>query len=105
MFSLLPTSDTLFALVLEVLFVIIWVGTIFVVITENRNPVKTLAWVMVLVFLPVIGFVLYVFFGMDMRQEKVIGKRSLSKLLEEALINYKDYAVPDPPPPMRSWCA
>lgn len=99
MFSLLPTSDTLFALVLEVLFVIIWVGTIFVVITENRNPVKTLAWVMVLVFLPVIGFVLYVFFGMDMRQEKVIGKRSLSKLLKEALINYKDYAVPAPPPP------
>lgn len=99
MFSLLTTSNTWLALVLETLFVIIWVGTIFVVITENRNPVKTLAWVMVLVFLPVVGFALYVFFGMDMRKEKVIGKRSLSKLLKEALLNYRDYAVPEPSPP------
>ena len=96
---LLTTSGNVFALVLEALFLIIWVGTIFVVITENRNPVKTLAWVMVLVFLPVVGFVLYVFFGMDMRQEKIIGKRSLSKLLKEALLNYKDYASPEPPQP------
>ena len=94
---LLTTSGNVLALVLETLFLIIWVGTIFVVITENRNPVKTLAWVMVLVFLPIIGFVLYVLFGMDMRHEKMIGKRSLSKLLKEALINYKDYASPEPP--------
>ena len=35
--------------ILEFFFLIIWVGTIIVVITENRNPVKTLAWAMVLV--------------------------------------------------------
>ena len=51
--------------VLEMLTILIWVTTIVVVITENRNPVKTLAWVMVLVFLPLVGFILYLLFGMD----------------------------------------
>ena len=99
MLTLDDTSGSLFTLILEALFLIVWVGTIIVVITENRNPVKTLAWVMVLVFLPVIGFVLYVFFGMDMRRTRIIGKRSLSKLSQKPLLNFADYAVSTPPAP------
>ena len=83
--------------ILEFFFLIIWVGTIIVVITENRNPVKTLAWAMVLVFLPILGFVLYLLFGLDMRKEKIIGRRSLSQLMKEPLLNYKDYVAPNPP--------
>ena len=41
------------------------VSTILVVVLENRNPVKTIAWVLVWVFLPVIGLVFYIFFGRD----------------------------------------
>ena len=99
MLTLADTSGSLFTLILEALFLIVWVGTIIVVITENRNPVKTLAWVMVLVFLPVIGFVLYIFFGMDMRRTRIIGKRSLSKLSHNPLLNFADYAVSTPPAP------
>lgn len=99
MLTLADTSGSLFTLILEALFLIVWVGTIIVVITENRNPVKTLAWVMVLVFLPVIGFILYVFFGMDMRRTRIIGKRSLSKLSQKPLLNFADYAVSTPPAP------
>ena len=95
MLLLTVTSSTIVH-IMEVLFLIIWVGTIFVVITENRNPVKTLAWVMVLVFLPIVGFVLYLLFGMDMRKERVIGRRSLSRLMKEPLLNYKDYVSPTP---------
>ena len=96
MIPLIATSTTI-THILEVLFVIVWVSTIIVVITENRNPVKTLAWVMVLVFLPIIGFVLYLLFGMDMRKEKIIGRRSLSRLMKEPLLNYKDYTAPETP--------
>lgn len=96
MIPLIATSTTI-AHILEVLFVIVWVSTIIVVITENRNPVKTLAWVMVLVFLPIIGFVLYLLFGMDMRKERIIGRRSLSRLMKEPLLNYKDYTAPETP--------
>ena len=33
-------------------------SVIYVVISENRNPVRSLAWVTVLMFLPVIGLIL-----------------------------------------------
>ena len=42
-------------------------GTILVIVLENRNPVKTLAWILVLLFLPVVGLVFYFFFGRSQR--------------------------------------
>ncbi len=36
---------------------------VVVILSENRNPVKSLAWVTVLLLLPVVGLVLYMFFG------------------------------------------
>lgn len=32
-------------------------GTILVIVLDNRNPVKTLAWILVLIFLPIVGLV------------------------------------------------
>lgn len=34
---------------------------ILVILSENRNPVKSLAWVTVLLLLPVVGLILYLF--------------------------------------------
>jgi cardiolipin synthase len=34
-----------------------------VVVTENRNPIRTLAWILVLIFLPAIGIICYYIFG------------------------------------------
>lgn len=39
------------------------IGTIVIVILDNRNPVKTMAWILILMFLPVVGLVFYFFFG------------------------------------------
>ena len=50
------------------------------VILKNRDTVKTLAWMLVLVFLPVLGLVLYFLFGRDTRKSKLIGKRMLSQI-------------------------
>ena len=46
---------------------------VVVILSENRNPVKSLAWVTVLLLLPVVGLVLYLFFG---RNIKKIGRAS-----------------------------
>ena len=45
------------------LYALIILSIICVVVSENRNPVKTLAWVTVLLVAPVVGLVLYIFFG------------------------------------------
>ena len=55
-------------------------GTILVIIFENRNPVKTIAWCMVLTFMPVIGLLLYILFGMDNRHRRQIKDEDLSRL-------------------------
>lgn len=55
---------------------------VFVIILENRNPVKTISWVLVLVLLPVIGFVFFIFFGQNLRKEKIIAKKGLRNQLQ-----------------------
>ena len=36
----------------DILYIAVILTTIFVVILDNRNPVKTMAWILVLFFLP-----------------------------------------------------
>lgn len=55
-------------------------GTILVIISENRNPVKTIAWCMVLIFMPIIGLLLYILFGMDNRHRRQIKDEDLNRL-------------------------
>lgn len=37
------------------------IGTIVIIILDNRNPVKTMAWILILLFLPIVGLVLLFF--------------------------------------------
>lgn len=55
-------------------------GTVLVIISENRNPVKTIAWCMVLIFMPFIGLLLYILFGMDNRHRRQIKDEELRAL-------------------------
>ena len=74
------------------------IGTIIVVILDNRNPVKTIAWVLVLMFLPLIGLVFYFFFGRSTRRERLISQKSYDRLLRKPMTAYhtqKPEEVPD----------
>lgn len=53
---------------------------IAVVLSENRNPVKTLAWITVLLLLPFVGIVLYIFFGRNIKNKRMISRRNRRKL-------------------------
>lgn len=61
-----------FKLIIYLLYLLTVVGTIFVVVSENRNPTKTLSWVLVLVFLPAIGIVFYYVFGQNNRKKRPV---------------------------------
>ncbi|SMG07431.1 cardiolipin synthase [Sphingobacterium psychroaquaticum] len=52
----------------------LYVGVISTLIIENGNPTKTLSWVLVIVFLPVIGIILYYLFGQKFSKVKRIKK-------------------------------
>ena len=69
LFTILTMLLALYALVMSIF-----------VITENRRPQSTLAWILVLFFTPGIGLLIYLFFGRD---NKAFSKRS--KLLMQDL--------------------
>ncbi|PRD55743.1 cardiolipin synthase [Sphingobacterium gobiense] len=43
--------------------VFLYLGVLSTILIENRNPTKTLSWILVIIFLPVIGLLIYYFFG------------------------------------------
>ncbi len=49
-------------------------------ILENRNPVKSLGWSLVLIALPIVGLLLYVFFGQNVRRNKIISRKSIKQV-------------------------
>ena len=65
---------------LNVLYMVTAIGIICVVLSENRNPVKSLAWITVLLLLPVVGMILYLFFGRSLKSVHMISRRNRKKL-------------------------
>lgn len=61
---------------------VIVVGMLVVnVISENRSPMSTLAWVTALLFFPVGGALLYFIFGRSLRNVRMISRRNRRRLL------------------------
>ncbi|MBR5029810.1 MAG: cardiolipin synthase [Muribaculaceae bacterium] len=67
-------------LIFTILYGITAIAIIGVVVSENRNPVKTLAWITVLVLLPVVGIILYIFFGRSLRHVRMISRKKRLRL-------------------------
>ena len=76
--------DTVFQ-ILQILYVITVLSVAAVVISENKNPVKTVSWVLVIVFLPVIGLIWYIVFGQDITKKYALSRRFYSKLKQRPL--------------------
>ena len=73
-------------------------ATVIHVVMENGQPAKTMAWVLVIVFIPVIGIVLYLFFGLNHRKERLISQRSIDQLTKRSMLGFveqQDFHVPE----------
>jgi len=55
------------------------VSIIVIVVSENRNPVKSLAWVTVLLLLPMFGIILYLIFGRNITNKHKLSRRKLKR--------------------------
>ena len=73
-------------------------ATILTVLMDNRQPAKTMAWVLVLLFVPVVGIVLYFFFGQNVRKMRFISQRSLDQLTRRSMLEFveqRELRLPD----------
>ncbi|MDN5212270.1 cardiolipin synthase [Fulvivirgaceae bacterium BMA12] len=63
-----------------ILFSVTIIATIVLVILENGRPTKTIAWILILILVPLIGFLLYLYFGRNYRKNKIFSRKGLSDL-------------------------
>lgn len=66
--------------ILTVLYALTVLAVIVVILGENRNPVKSMAWVLVLLLLPVLGLVIYLVFGRSLKGMGLISRSDLREL-------------------------
>jgi cardiolipin synthase len=67
-------------LVILIVYCITIVGLVLVVIAENRNPLKTIPWVVVLLLAPGIGLFFYFLFGQDNRKQRIISRYTYKRI-------------------------
>ncbi|WP_238318755.1 PLD nuclease N-terminal domain-containing protein [Peptoniphilus senegalensis] len=73
-----------FAQVYSFLFVANVLISAFIILYDNKKPTSTLLWVMAINFLPVIGFILYLFIGQDISKSRIFdGKNRADKILKK----------------------
>lgn len=77
--ELFPYADIVYNVFLVLYFLTV-LTVIVVVLSENRNPVKSMAWVLVLLLLPVVGLVIYLIFGRSLKGISLISRSHLREL-------------------------
>jgi putative cardiolipin synthetase len=73
-----------------VAYTVIAIVAMITVLLEHRQPAKTIAWVLVLSFLPLVGIVLYFFFGRRTRKNRHIWEKSLNQLTKRSMIEFAE---------------
>lgn len=68
------------ATLLIIIYLIVVAAAVYTIIHDKRDPVKALSWIMVIVLLPIAGFVLYVFFGQNYRKSKIFNRKEMRDL-------------------------
>ncbi|MCJ7819587.1 MAG: cardiolipin synthase [Bacteroidales bacterium] len=71
-------SITVIQGVLAILYIITVITISIMIVLENRNPLKTHSWLLVIILVPVAGIILYVFFGQNYRKQKIYSRKSLA---------------------------
>ncbi len=75
MFTILHLlSETNWHLVIKLisyfLVLLTFAGVVGSILLENRNPIKAMAYILLLVFLPLLGLIVYYYLGRDLRKRK-----------------------------------
>ena len=82
---------------LGIIYIFTVISCIVVVLSENRNPIRSLSWVIALLFLPGLGLIFYAFFGRSMRGRHLISRHNKRKLFQKQTVKHdlKAYDLTD----------
>jgi cardiolipin synthase len=66
----------------SLVFLVTAIPVAIMIVLEKRSPYKTIAWILVLILLPIIGVVFYLFFGQEYRKRKLFSRKNIKSLGE-----------------------
>jgi cardiolipin synthase len=72
------TTIPLLLNLLAVIYLLSVFAICLMIVFENRNPLKTLSWLLVILFVPVVGVIIYFFFGRNYRKQKIYTRKSMA---------------------------
>jgi len=78
-------------------YVFIIATSIILVIIDNKNPAKTMAWILVLIFLPVAGLIFYLYFGQNYRKQKIFSRKGIQDFRQLNKMRYEQLKLLDTP--------
>ena len=70
-----------------IIYIALIAGAVIVVISENRSPIKTIAWLLVLIFVPLLGLIIYYFFGQDTRRMRQLSEKKYQQIKDLSFKN------------------
>lgn len=79
------------------LYALLVLNAIMAVMLDNRQPVKTVAWILILFLIPVLGLLLYYFFGQNIRRERMFNRKGFDLLTQKVMAEYVRLHVPELP--------
>ena len=69
-------------------YVVVIIMVMVRVLMDNLQPAKTMAWMLVLTFIPMLGIILYFFFGQTTRKERKIWQYSMDQLTKHSMLEF-----------------
>ncbi len=84
--------------IIFLLYQVVVIATIIHVLMDNRQQAKTVAWALVIYFVPVVGILGYIFFGVNTRRERMVSRRSMDQLTKRSMLQFveqRDLQLPD----------
>ena len=81
-----------------VIYKLMTIAAIIHVLMDNRQPAKTVAWVLVIYFVPVVGILFYLFIGINTRRKRLVSQRSMDQLTKRSMLEFVEQQNFNPPP-------
>ncbi|MDR1552930.1 MAG: cardiolipin synthase [Prevotellaceae bacterium] len=73
---IIPTFDNIISILMVIYSIIAFCVAIYI-IYKHKDSVKTISWLILLFMLPLVGLILYFFFGQNYRKKKMFGRKAL----------------------------
>lgn len=74
-------------LVALIFYILLVIASVYTVLFERRDPTRALIWIVVIVIIPFIGLLLFMFFGQSYRKRKIFNLKELRNLKQLSLLS------------------